>query len=130
VPGWATAGDRPQQAVDARLYDDVIWTLRRHHLRVTAAREAGHNTRGDGTAIHLVPTDGVTQPVWDASAGQLAHDLGWNPPCGSTESPPARSVPAIQLIGYAGPAHRALAAPAVPRTCTFSWSRPATARVC
>jgi hypothetical protein len=35
---------------------------------------------GDGTAIDLVPVDGVTQAVWDASAGRLARDFRWVPP--------------------------------------------------
>jgi hypothetical protein len=35
LPSWAlAAGSRPA-AVDARLYDDVVWILRRYHLRVT-----------------------------------------------------------------------------------------------
>jgi hypothetical protein len=76
LPAWAMAGRAPE-LVDARLYDDVVWLLRRYHLRATAAREAGHHTHGDGTAVDLVPADGSTRAIWDASAGRLAADLGW-----------------------------------------------------
>jgi anti-sigma regulatory factor (Ser/Thr protein kinase) len=76
LPAWALASATGAAAVDARLYDDVVWILRRYHLRVSAAREAGHHTHGDGTAVDLLPADGSTQAIWDASAGRLAHDLG------------------------------------------------------
>lgn len=114
LPTWAMAGGRAPQPVDARIYDDVIWILRRYHLRVTASREPSHHTHGDGTAIDLVPADGTTQPVWDASAGQLAHDLGWNQACAASGTRPACPlVPAIQFIGYDGyPSHGS------PRTCS------------
>jgi hypothetical protein len=114
LPSWAMAGDRAPQAVDARIYDGVIWMLRRYHLRVTAAREGGHHTHGDGTAIDLIPADGVTQRVWDASAGALANDLGWNAQCGASGTHSACSlVPAMQFVGYDGyPGHGS------PRTCS------------
>ena len=75
---------------------------------------AGHQTHGDGTAVDLIPADGTTQPVWDASAGRLAHDLGWTPGCARSGTRPACPlVPAIQFIGYDGyPSHGS------PRTCT------------
>jgi hypothetical protein len=114
LPSWAMAGGRVPQAVDARIYTDVIWMLRRYHLRVTAAREPGHSTHGDGTAIDLVPADGITQGVWDASAGPLAHDLGWSPRCAASGARPSCPlVPAIQFIGYDGyPGHGS------PRSCS------------
>jgi hypothetical protein len=113
LPAWALAGQRAPAAVDARIYDDVVWVLRRYHLRVTAAREAGHNTHGDGTALDLVPADPVDQAAWDSSAGALAHDLGWNPACGASGVRPACAlVPAIQFVGYDGyPGHGS------PSTC-------------
>ena len=88
-------------------------SLRTYRLRVTAAREAGHNTHGDGTALDLVPAEPVDQAAWDASAGALARDLGWTPDCGSSGSRPACPlVPAIQFVGYDGyPGHGS------PRTC-------------
>ena len=78
-----------------------------HYELLTAAREAGHATHGDGTALDLVRADGITQTVWDASASRLAHDLGWNRRCGSSGTRPARPlVAAIQFIGYDGsPGH-------------------------
>ena len=114
VPAWAMAAGRTPQLVDARIHGNVVWILRRYHLHVTAARESGHQTHGDGTAVDLIPADGTTQPVWDASAGRLAQDLGWTTGCGNVGARPACPlVPAIQFIGYDGyPSHGS------PRTCT------------
>src|SRR3954465_13222815 len=107
LPAWAMAGGRPAEPVDARIYDDVLWVLQRYGLRVTAARETGHHTHGDGTAADLVPAVGATQSDWDASAGRLANELGWTPLCGSSGVRPACALkPAIQFIGYDGyPSH-------------------------
>jgi hypothetical protein len=77
LPAWAMAAGRAPGLIDARLLDDTLWRLHRYALRVTAAREAGHNTHGDGTALDLVPahpsTDrpGTPRPaLWPAiSAG-------------------------------------------------------------
>lgn len=128
LPVWAMAGGRAPQLVDARIYGNVVWILRRYQLRVTAARESGHRTHGDGTAIDVVPADGSTQPVWDASAGRLARELGWTPGCARSGSRPSCPLaPAIQFIGYDGyPSHGS------PRTCTdgcpahihVSWGSP------
>jgi hypothetical protein len=114
LPAWAMAGGRPAELVDARIYDDVLWVLGRYGVRVTAAREAGHHTHGDGTALDLVPQVGATQADWDASAGRLANDLGWIPSCGASGARPACPLkPAIQWVGYDGyPSHGS------PRTCT------------
>src|SRR3954470_8952293 len=114
LPAWAMAGGRPAEPVDARIYADVLWVLRRYGLRVSAAREAGHHTHGDGTAVDLVPAFDATQSDWDASAGRLASELGWTPPCGSSGARPACALkPAIQFIGYDGyPSHGS------PRTCS------------
>jgi hypothetical protein len=128
LPLWARAGPGQPGVIDARLYDDAVWILRRYHLRVSAAREAGHNTHGDGTALDLIPADGNAPAVWDASAGRLAHDLGWTPACARSGTRPAcRLAPAIQFIGYDGyPGHGS------PRTCSggcpahlhLSWASP------
>jgi hypothetical protein len=128
LPAWAPAAGREPGAVDARLYGDVVWILRRYHLRVSAAREAGHNTHGDGTAVDLVPADGNGQAIWDSSAGRLARDVGWTAACARSGTRPAcRLAPAIQFIGYDGyPDHGS------PRTCTgdcpahlhLSWASP------
>ncbi len=128
LPTWTLAGGRRPGTVDARLYDDVVWILRRYHLRVSAAREAGHHTHGDGTAVDLVPADGNIQAVWDSSAGRLAHDVGWTPACARSGTRPAcRLALAIQFVGYDGyPGHGS------PRTCTgdcpahlhLSWASP------
>ncbi len=128
LPSWALASGTAPTAVDARIYDDVVWILRRYHLRVSAAREAGHQTHGDGTAVDLIPADGITQAVWDASAGRATRDLGWTPTCARSGTRPAcRLAPAIQFVGYDGyPNHGS------PRTCTgdcpahlhISWASP------
>ena len=114
LPAWAMAGGRPAQPIDAPLLDNAVWLLRTYRLRVTAAREGGHNTHGDGTALDLVPAEPVAQAAWDASAGGLARDLGWTPACGASGSRPACPlVPAIQFVGYEGyPGHGS------PRTCS------------
>ena len=108
------AGGRPTEPVDARIYDDVLWVLRRYGLRVSAARETGHHTHGDGTAVDLVPAIGTSQGDWDATAGRLAHDLGWTRAAAApAPGPHAPLKPAIQWIGYDGyPSHGS------PRTCT------------
>jgi hypothetical protein len=114
LPSWALAGSSSSVLIDARLYDNAIWILRRYSLRLTAAREAGHRTHGDGTALDLIPADGASQAAWDASAGRLARDLGWTPDCGTSGTRPACPlVPAIRFVGYDGyPSHGS------PRTCS------------
>lgn len=128
LPAWAMAGGRPAQPIDARLLDNTLWLLRTYRLRVTAAREAGHNTHGDGTALDLVPAEPINQAAWDASAGALAQDLGWTASCGASGSRPACPlVPAIEFVGYDG--YRSHGS---PRTCSggcpahlhVSWSSP------
>jgi hypothetical protein len=90
------AAGRAPQLVDARL-QNVVWLLRRYHLQVTAARASGHRTHGDGTAVDVIPADGSTQPVWDASAGRLAQDLGWTPACARSGTRPACRDPVHRL---------------------------------
>jgi hypothetical protein len=87
LPAWTMATGRPPQAVDARIHSDVLWLLRRYNVRVTVAREAGHHTHGDGTAVDLVPAVGATQRDWDDTAGRLASDLGWTASCGRLRGP-------------------------------------------
>ncbi|MGH2945759.1 MAG: lytic transglycosylase domain-containing protein [Solirubrobacteraceae bacterium] len=114
LPAWAMAAERPAQPVDARIYNDVLWLLRRYNVRVTAAREAGHHTHGDGTAVDLVPAVGATQRDWDDTVGRLARDLGWTESCGTSGARPACALkPAIQWIGYDG-----YSSHGSPRTCS------------
>src|SRR3954462_10126772 len=114
LPASAMAGGRTAEPVDARIYDDVVWILRRYGLRVSAAREAGHHTHGDGTAVDLVPAAGNAQSHWAASAGRLAHNLGWIEESGGSGAGPLCPLkPAIEFIGYDGyPSHGS------PRTCS------------
>jgi Transglycosylase SLT domain len=114
LPVWAMAAGRPPQPVDARIYNDVLWLLRHYNVRVTAGREIGHRTHGDGTAVDLVPATGTAQHDWDDTIGRLARDLGWTASCGNSGARPACPLrPAIQWIGYDGyPSHGS------PRTCS------------
>ena len=132
LPTWAMAAGRAPQLVDARIHGNVVWILRRYHLRVTAARESGHHTHGDGTAVDLIPADGTTQPVWDASAGRLAQDLGWTPGCArSAPAPPARSRPRSSSSATTATPATARPAPApapAPPTSTSPGPPAATAQ--
>lgn len=129
LPAWAMAGGRAAQPIDARLLENALWLLRTYRLRVTAAREGGHRTHGDGTALDLVPAEPVDQVAWDKSAGVLARDLGWRPSCGASGVRPACPlVPAIQFVGYEGfPAHGSpgsCRAPACAAHLHISWASP------
>lgn len=115
VPARLSEPGYDSMQVDARLYDDVVWVLQTYGLRLTAAREAGHATHGDGTAVDMVPAgDLASQSTWDESAGRLAADLGWRRFCeASGTAPICPLVPAIQFIGYDGyPSHGS------PQTCS------------
>jgi hypothetical protein len=99
---WADGG--APESVDSRLWPDVVWVLESFGLRVTAARESGHETHGDGTAVDLVPAAGRG---WDESALRAAETLGWRADCGASGTAPVCPLaPAIQFIGYNGyPGH-------------------------
>jgi hypothetical protein len=104
LPRRLWAGWGPPEAVDARIWPDAVWRLDTYGLRVTAAREAGHETHGDGTAIDMVPAAGRG---WEETARRAATDLGWVESCGSNGAAPACPLaPAIEFIGYNGyPGH-------------------------
>jgi len=117
LPARLMAPGYSPQAVDARIWPGAVWMLRSYDLRVTAGREAGHATHGDGTALDLIPAGDLgSQAAWDRSAGRLASDLGWKRSCGASGTRPACTlVPAIQFVGYEGyPLHGS------PRTCSGS----------
>jgi hypothetical protein len=100
IPPRYWAGGGGAEEVDSRLWPDVMWVLETFDLRVVAAREAGHNTHGDGTAVDLVPATGKG---WDATARRAAETLGWREPCGASGTAPVCPLmPAIQFIGYNG----------------------------
>lgn len=104
IPARYWVGGGPPEAVDSRIWPDLVWVLQSFGLRVTAARETGHETHGDGTAVDLVPAPTRT---WDQSAQRAAETLGWRPACGASGTAPACPLaPAIQFIGYNGyPGH-------------------------
>jgi hypothetical protein len=104
LPERLWAGGGSPETVDARIWPDAVWLLEGFDLRVTAAREAGHNTHGDGTAMDMVPAPGRS---WEETALRAALALGWTPGCGASGSAPACPlIPAIQFVGYNGyPGH-------------------------
>ncbi len=100
LPARLWVGEGPPQAVDARIWPNAVWLLETFDLRVTAARESGHETHGDGTAMDMVPASGRG---WDGTALRAALALGWIPSCGGSGSAPACPLsPAIQWVGYNG----------------------------
>jgi len=100
LPAGLWVGGGAPESVDARIWPDAVWLLETYALRVTAAREAGHHTHGDGTAMDMVPASGQG---WEGTAQQAALDLGWTPSCGASGSAPICPLnPAIQFIGYNG----------------------------
>ncbi len=104
IPTSLWVGGGAPESVDSRIWPDVVWVLQTYDLQVTAARETGHNTHGDGTAVDLVPASGKG---WDETARRVAEDLGWRESCAvSGTAPVCPIVPAIQFIGYNGyPGH-------------------------
>ncbi len=104
LPARLWLGVGAPEAVDARIWPDAVWLLESHGLRVTAAREPGHETHGDGTAMDMVPAPGRG---WDDTALRAALDLGWSPACGENGLARAAGglcdfVPAIVFVGYNG----------------------------
>lgn len=104
IPESLWVGGVEPEVVDSRLWPDAMWLLQTFHLRVTAARETGHNTHGDGTAMDMVPEGGKG---WDETARAAAETLGWRESCGASGTAPVCPlVPAIQFVGYNGyPGH-------------------------
>jgi hypothetical protein len=103
LPAWAMDGGRPPEPVDARILPDVEWILVTYRLRVTAGRETGHLSHGDGTAVDMVPANGDGQQAWDNSALRLAQDVGWVPSCAGDGAAPACPLkPWVRFVGYNG----------------------------
>jgi len=105
LPQWAMAGDRPPAELDARIIPDALWLLRTYHLQVTAGREEGHISHGDGTALDMVPEESLagTQATWDDTTKRLAEDIGRIESCGASGVPPACPLkPWVRFVGYNG----------------------------
>ena len=113
---------RQPEAVDSRIWPDLIWVLQSFDLRAVAARETGHQTHGDGTAVDLVPATGRG---WDQTARTAAETLGWREGCGASGTAPiCPLVPAIQFIGYNGyPGHGDPAHAGANAHLHISWQR-------
>ncbi|HET8861838.1 MAG TPA: lytic transglycosylase domain-containing protein [Solirubrobacterales bacterium] len=100
IPPQLWVGDGSPEAVDVRIWPDAVWLLETYDLRVKAAREPGHETHGDGTAMDMVPVAGRG---WDGTTLKAALALGWIPSCGwNGAAPVCPLVPAIEFIGYNG----------------------------
>lgn len=100
LPRTLWAGGGSPESVDSRLWLDAVWLLQTFHLRAEAAREEGHKTHGDGTAMDMVPEPGRG---WDGTARAAAETLGWRESCGASGTAPVCPLaPAIQFIGYNG----------------------------
>jgi hypothetical protein len=100
LPAALWIGGGAPQPVDARVWPNAVWLLENYDLRVTAARESGHQTHGDGTAMDMVPAAGHG---WEETALRASVDLGWTPSCGASGTAPVCPlVPAIQFVGYNG----------------------------
>ena len=100
LPQRLMAPERAAEEVDARIWSNAVWLLETYNLQVSAAREAGHKTHGDGTAMDMVPASGRG---WDGTAKRAAEDLGWSEGCAeSGVKPVCKLIPAIHFIGYNG----------------------------
>jgi hypothetical protein len=107
LPASVWGGEGSPQQVDTRIWQDAVWVMTNYHLKATAARETGHKTHGDGTALDMVPAEGGSQRVWDETALKLARDLGWTSECAesgisTSGGGSCNFVPAILFIGYNG----------------------------
>lgn len=103
LPSWAMAGGRAPQEVDTRILPAALWFLQTYNLRVTAARETGHVSHGDGTALDLIPATGNDQAAWDQTAKRAAADIGWTDACGASGVAPACPLkPWVRFVGYNG----------------------------
>jgi hypothetical protein len=108
VPSRYVAPGYGPITTDARLWADLRWVLETYGLVLTAGKETGHLSHGDGSAIDAVPAQDIDSlGEWLRTAERLARDLGWTPGCASSGVRPACDlVPAIEFIGYNGyPGH-------------------------
>jgi hypothetical protein len=100
LPQSVMAPGHSPEPVDARIYDDALFVIATYHLRVSAAREAGHLSHGNGLSLDLIPAGGRS---WEESTERFARDIGWRPGCDDACSPPVISAPGwVRWIGYNG----------------------------
>ncbi len=91
----------PVQPVDARIYPAATWLLKEYDMRVTAAREAGHASHGDGTSLDIVPAPGK---AWETTTEAGASAIGWEFGCASTCVPQVlpKMPDWVRWVGYNG----------------------------
>ena len=100
LPASAMAPGHSPEQVDARIYADAIFVIQTYELRVTAAREAGHLSHGNGLSLDLVPAAGK---AWENTTERFARDIGWRPGCDNSCEPPVIRAPGwVRWIGYNG----------------------------
>lgn len=106
LPKWVGGPGRystKTYEVDARIAANTLYLLQEYDARLTAARETGHASHGDGLALDIIPANGSSWSKID----QLARDIGWTPQCGSSGVAPACPLkPWVRFVGYTGyPGH-------------------------
>lgn len=105
LPRSVMAAGRAPQPIDERIWAASVWFLKEYEIAVTAAREAGHASHGDGTSLDMVPANGTALADWKRSTERFARDIGWTPGCGGSCSPPVIDAPEwVRWIGYNGAA--------------------------
>ena len=103
IPSQYMAPGHPPALIDARIWPDVRWTLKNYELAITAGKETGHASHGDGSAIDAVPAGSQAVSNWERTAERAARDFGWTAGCASAGVRPACPlIPAIEFIGYNG----------------------------
>jgi hypothetical protein len=104
VPSKYVAAGYAPIKIDARIWPDVRWALETYDLVLTAGKETGHASHGDGSAIDAVPAQNVgSLTEWRDTAERFARDLGWTSECAASGARPVCDlVPAIEFIGYNG----------------------------
>jgi hypothetical protein len=103
VPARYMAGGRPSALIDARVWPNVRWLLDAYDLVLTAGKETGHASHGDGSAIDAVPARSDSLGEWERTTERAATDLGWTSECAPAGVRPACDlVPAIEFVGYNG----------------------------
>ena len=104
VPERFIASGTGPIVVDARIWPNIEWVLGTYGLVLTAGKETGHASHGDGSAIDAVPAeDAGSLAHWADTAGRLASDLGWTPACAQSGVRPSCGLaPAVEFVGYNG----------------------------
>jgi len=120
LPSWALAGDTGPATVDARLHDDIVWILRRYHLRVAAAaKPATGRTATAPPSTSSPPTDQPSASGTPPPAASPTTSAGPLDVAAPVPAPPARSCrPSSSSATTATPATARRAPAPAPATRT------------